>query len=281
MKGKILIVIEALIICVLISYFYFYREMKKDDGKLLLYGNIDIRQVDLGFRVYGRVDTLNYEEGDPVNPGDLLAVLDNVPYLEAVQKTQAEVDSIKAQLLNAEIQFQRREVVSQEAISKEDFDTSFFKMESLKAALAGSVAELASKETALSDTELLCPTAGVILTRIKEVGSIVNVGDPVYTVSITTPVWVRAYISEPDLGKIYPGMEALVFSDTKTLPTYHGKIGFISPVAEFTPKTVETPDLRTDLVYRLRIYIDDPDSNLRQGMPVTVKLDTQGPKRGK
>lgn len=281
MKGKILIVIEALIICVLISYFYFYKEMKKDDGKLLLYGNVDIRQVDLGFRVYGRVVTLNYEEGDTVYPGDLLAILDNVPYLEEVEKSKAEVCSIKAQLLNAEIQFQRREIVSEDAISKEDFDTSFFKMESLKAALAGSIAQLASKETSLKDTQLLCPSIGSILTRIKEPGSIVNIGDPVYTLSITSPVWVRAYISEPDLGKIYPGMPAVIFSDTKTLPTYHGKIGFISPIAEFTPKTVETPDLRTDLVYRLRIYIDDPDINLRQGMPVTVKLDTQGTQRGK
>jgi HlyD family secretion protein len=67
-------------------------------------------------------------------------------------------------------------------------------------------------------------------------------------------------------------MDAEVFTDIKRGRTYSGKIGFISPVAEFTPKTVQTTELRTDLVYRLRIYVDNPDRELVQGMPVTVKL---------
>jgi HlyD family secretion protein len=101
---------------------------------------------------------------------------------------------------------------------------------------------------------------------------VVNFGDPVYTLSILSPVWVRAYVSEPELGLIYPGMAAEVYTDTHGGPVYTGHIGFISPVAEFTPKTVETTKLRTDLVYRLRVYADNPDQGLRQGMPVTVKL---------
>jgi HlyD family secretion protein len=116
------------------------------------------------------------------------------------------------------------------------------------------------------------PSEGIILTRVREPGSVVREGDPVYTLSIVSPVWIRAFIPEPLLGVVYPNMQAEVFTNTENGPTYKGHVGFISPVAEFTPKTVETTELRTDLVYRLRIIADNPDQGLRQGMPVTVKL---------
>ncbi|MCK9516443.1 MAG: secretion protein HlyD, partial [Ottowia sp.] len=81
---------------------------------------------------------------------------------------------------------------------------------------------------------------------------------------------------EPDLGRIAPGTAVRVKSDSSD-KIYRGQIGFISPRAEFTPKTVETTDLRTDLVYRLRVVIEDEDADaaLRQGMPVTVEVDAR------
>ena len=109
---------------------------------------------------------------------------------------------------------------------------------------------------------------------MRETGAIVAPADIVFVLSLTEPVWVRTYVSEPDLGRIHPGMKVKVSSDTRPNDTYDGTIGFISPVAEFTPKTVETPELRTDLVYRLRIVVDKPGEDLRQGMPVTVRLPT-------
>ncbi len=96
---------------------------------------------------------------------------------------------------------------------------------------------------------------------------------PVYTLSLRDPVYVRAYVSEPDLGRIAPGVAVRVHTDSSD-KVYRGQIGFISPRAEFTPKTVETTDLRTDLVYRLRVVVADADEGLRQGMPVTVDVDT-------
>jgi HlyD family secretion protein len=84
-------------------------------------------------------------------------------------------------------------------------------------------------------------------------------------------VWVRTYVDEPDLGQVYPGQKATVRTDSGGV--YKGQVGFISPQAEFTPKTVETTELRTDLVYRLRVIVADPDEGLRQGMPVTVILE--------
>jgi HlyD family secretion protein len=124
----------------------------------------------------------------------------------------------------------------------------------------------------LADTKLAAPADGIILSRVREPGAILGPSDVVYVLSLTQPVWIRAYIAEPQLGRIHPGMAVTVASDTPPHHAYHAHVGFISPVAEFTPKSVETAELRTDLVYRLRLIVDDADPALRQGMPVTVSV---------
>jgi len=101
----------------------------------------------------------------------------------------------------------------------------------------------------------------------------------VYSLSLDAPVYVRAYVGEPDLGRIAPGTPVRVRTDASE-KAYSGQVGFVSPRAEFTPKTVETTDLRTDLVYRLRIVVDDADDALRQGMPVTVEVDVRPAAKG-
>jgi HlyD family secretion protein len=97
---------------------------------------------------------------------------------------------------------------------------------------------------------------------------------PVVTLALTDPKWVRAYVPEPDLGRIKLGMTAKIMSDSFPDQTFDGWIGFISPVAEFTPKTVETEDLRTKLVYEVRVFVYDSKDLLRLGMPVTVIVDS-------
>ena len=87
---------------------------------------------------------------------------------------------------------------------------------------------------------------------------------------------MRAYVAQTDMARINPGMKVEVTADGNP-KTYQGTIGYISPRAEFTPKSVETEDLRTDLVYRLRIVVDNPDEALRQGQPVTVTIPAARP----
>ncbi len=145
-------------------------------------------------------------------------------------------------------------------------------MNQLRGNLLTAESALAVAKDNLRYTEAFAPNEGIILSRVREPGSVVRETDVVYTVSLTNPIWIRAFVDEPNLGDIYYGQEAQVWTDSSKDKYYCGKIGFISPVAEFTPKTVETQQLRTDLVYRLRIYVDHPDANLKQGMPVTVKL---------
>jgi HlyD family secretion protein len=139
-------------------------------------------------------------------------------------------------------------------------------------------ASLDMARTGLRDTRLLAPRNGTILTRVVEPGSVVGRGAPVYTLSPKKPVWVRTYVSEPSLGRVRPGMNATVLTDGGR--RYRGRIGFISPEAEFTPKTVQTEELRTDLVYRVRVVLPEPDRFLRRGMPVTVRVDAEESEAG-
>jgi len=268
-----LILIILLILIVLGLFLIFQKEHAQDSHELVLYGNVDVRQVDLGFRVTGRVEKMFYEEGDLVEPGVLMGTLEKQPYIDQVKEAEANVESQGLTLRNSETLLQRRqELVGNGGVSKEDLETAQSNKNVLASQLKQVEASLGVAWKNLKDTDVYAPTKGVILTRIREPGTVVLPGDPIYTLSISDPVWVRAYVSEPYLGKIFPGMNAEIYTDTPGGKIYHGKIGFISPLAEFTPKTVETQQLRTDLVYRLRIYVDNPDLGLRQGMPVTVKL---------
>lgn len=257
---------------------YYYHHKKSYGDDIVLFGNVDVRQVDLSFRVSGLVKEIYFEEGDSVSTGTLVGILDQQPYLDQVKQAEANVESIRASLSNAEILFKRRkELIGDGSISQEDLDNATSNKFVLEANLRSAESALDVALTNLYFTEVFAPTEGVILSRIREPGTVVKPSDPIYSLSVTSPVWVRAFVPEPYLGLIYPGMPASIYTDTHGAPAYQGHVGFISPVAEFTPKTVETTELRTDLVYRLRIYADNPDQGLRQGMPVTVKLLKEKP----
>jgi HlyD family secretion protein len=138
------------------------------------------------------------------------------------------------------------------------------------------VAQANRTRTDIADTALIAPESGTVLTRAREPGSIVQAGETVFTLTIDRPMRVRAYIEQGALARISPGMAVSVSADGNP-KTYHGTIGFISPTAEFTPKSVQTESLRADLVYRLRINVSDPDDALRQGQPVTVSIPSARP----
>lgn len=270
MRKPVLIFLIVLAIAIILGLL-FYNNRKDHQGDLILYGNVDVRQVNLSFRVPGRVISMPFEEGDLVKQGDLVGEIDSQPYLDQVRQGQAAVESARINLLNAQKLLDRRlSLKGDGSVSEEDYENALTSRDMLAASLKESVASLGVNETNIRDTKVFAPIDGTILTRIREPGSQVKEADPIYTLSILSPVWIRAFVSEPDLGNIFPGMKAEITTDSGR--SYEGHIGFISPVAEFTPKSVETSKLRVDLVYRLRITANNPDHFLKQGMPVTVRL---------
>ena len=134
-------------------------------------------------------------------------------------------------------------------------------------------AELEISKCNFNDANLYAPSSGIIQNRILEPGDMASLQSPAYILALNDPVWIRAYISEFDLGKIHEGMKVKVKTDSYPDKTYDAWIGFISPTSEFTPKSVETLDIRTSLVYQIRVYVRNPENQLRMGMPATAIID--------
>jgi HlyD family secretion protein len=297
---------------------------------LVLYGNVDIRQVNLAFNGNEHVASMRVQEGDRVSNGQLLATLDThrlepaVARAEAqvqaqrevvarllagtrpeeIRKARADVEAAAAEVRDAERTYQRQRSLATRDISSQQqaddaqaaMETAQARLQALQEALQLAIAgprqediaaakatlhvyeaELALARRELADAALYAPADGVIQNRLLEPGDMASPQRPVYTLALTDPVWVRAYVSEPDLGKIRPGMQAQVSTDSFLDKRYPGWIGFISPTAEFTPKSVQTSELRTRLVYQVRIYVCNPQDELRLGMPATVIIPLSQP----
>lgn len=133
-------------------------------------------------------------------------------------------------------------------------------------------ANLALLRHQIDQGQLKAPVDAVIRSRLREPGDMITASSPIFALALTDPKWVRVYINEPDLDRIKPGMAADITTDGSETHVIKGKIGYISSVAEFTPKSVQTEELRTSLVYEVRITVDDPNDILRLGQPVTVSI---------
>jgi HlyD family secretion protein len=145
-----------------------------------------------------------------------------------------------------------------------------------EAQLRSDEAQLALVRQQFTDAELRAPLDSVVRSRIVEPGEMSSPQKSAFTLAILDPKWVRAYVAEPDLGAVREGLQATVSVDAFGGRSYSAWVGFISPTAEFTPKSVETTDLRSSLVYEIRVFVHDPNDELRLGMPATVHLSVRG-----
>jgi HlyD family secretion protein len=324
-KARILLVVALITAASAGAYYWWSKSRRPVDGPLVLQGNIEVRQVNLAFKVAGRIHALYADEGDWVEPGQILASLEKVYFQDALAQARAQRDQMAAELSRLEAGYRPEEIAQARAAvaereatltnakltldrakqllttaagSRRAYDDALaaqreaearlnsarhslalleagYRKEEIEAASARYAereAVVRDYERRLADADLIAPSAGVILSRVREKGAIVREGETIFVLSLTSPVWVRTYVSEPELGRIKPGAEVEIRTDTPGQRHFTGRIGFISPTAEFTPKTVETRELRTALVYRLRIVVDDPHNELRQGMPVTITV---------
>jgi len=295
---------------------------------LMLYGNVDLRQVALAFNNSERIAAVLVQEGDHVERGQVLARLDgsrlepqvaqaearvaarrhaverlhNGSRPEEIAQARANVASAKADATNARGQYERLGTLAHNSagrgVSQQDLDNAKAALDVAEAKLAvnqkvldlaivgarkedigqaeaelrADEAQLAFLRQELADIQLVAPIDAVVRTRLMEPGEMASPQKSVFSLAITDPKWVRAYVAEPDLGKLHTGMTASVVVDSFPDRRFEGWVGFISPVAEFTPKTVQTEELRTSLVYEVRVFVKDPSDQLHLGSPTTVHL---------
>ena len=320
-----LIILIVVVVAAVIGYRYWQQD-NEDESILTLYGNVDMREVQLAFMVQDRIAELNVNEGERVTQGQLLGQLDatrfesSVQELEArleqvhqqlneletgsrpqeIRKAKADVAAEKASLVDAEQSYRRtQKLVHEKFLSPQTLDDARSELDVARARLKAAhetlsltlegprkeviaaahasveqtEAQLKRARKDLLDTQLLSPANGVIRSRILEPGDIATPARPVFTLAKLEPVWIRTYVPETQLGQVVPGMQAQIRTDSFPDTTYPGWVGYISSTAEFTPKNVETPALRTRLVYQIWVYACNSGNALRLGMPATVTLD--------
>jgi HlyD family secretion protein len=391
-KKRIRIIIPVVVIVLAVVVWNLFFKANGDDETIRLSGNIDVTQVDLAFKIPGRLSNRFVEEGAMVVRGQRLAMLDETDQQLDVQKAEAEASYASAmlaellagsrpeeisraaaaveqarfvldelqsgsrsqeiaeaeadlkralanertansQLALARSDFERHQAVFTDGgISRQTFDTYKTQLDSAKGAAAaarsqrqvasqrlslrreGSRAErirqarsaldqveaeyalvkagprqevidqararndaaqatLAMARQRLADTELTSPFDGVVLSTSAEPGSYLNPGGTVLTVADIKNVWVRAFISETDLGRSRLNQDAVVTVDAYPERSWKGRVSYISSAAEFTPRAVQTFKERTNLVYRLKIQLDNPDGALKPGMPADAVVE--------
>src|SRR5215813_7447460 len=380
MRRVVLIVVLLAVVGAAAGVPWWLAHRHKTAQELTLYGNVDLRQVELAFNNSERIAEVLVQEGDRVRKGQLLARLDTrrlepqVAQAEAqaaaqrqiverlrhgsrpeeiaqaeaevaaqrqvverlrhgsrpeeIAQAQANLESAKADAANARRQYERLKPLIERsvggAVSQQDVDNAkaawdvaeaklVVTQKALALAVAGprpeevaeaearlvatqkalalivagprpeevaeaearlraAEAQLAFLQQQLADAQLVAPVNGIVRTRLMEPGEMASPQKPVFSLAVTDPKWVRAYVSELDLGKVSPGMVASVAVDSVPERRFEGWVGFVSPVAEFTPKAVQTAELRTSLVYEVRVFVKDPRDTLHLGMPATVYL---------
>jgi HlyD family secretion protein len=260
-------------------------------------------------QVLARLDTsrliprVRQAEAQATAQAEALRRLRNGSRPEEIAQARAGLTAAQAEAANARSQYERLkgigETSSGRAVSQQDLEAAQAALrvaearaensrktlelalagprnediEQSKAQLEASEAELALLRRQLQDAELVSPTDGVVRSRLMEPGEMATPQRPVFSLAITHPKWVRAYVTEVDLGRLRVGNDAQVTIDSNPDQPLQGSVGFISSVAEFTPKTVQTEELRTALVYEVRVFVKDEQDRLRLGMPATIHLN--------
>jgi HlyD family secretion protein len=295
------------------------------DGDLVLSGNLEVEDTQLGFKAAGRVVERAVSEGDTVKAGQAIARLDDAEQQSSLALQRANLAAAEAALAELEAGSRPQEIAAaaatlhraeaerdrlrlewtrqqdlhaKDVTSNRDFEAAEAQVKVAEAGVAEAAerlklvqegprvetirqararveqarAAVALAATQLDNTRLVSPLSGTVLSHNIEVGEYVAPGTPVVTVADTRHIWVRAYLNQPDLGRVRHGQKVVVRTDSFPGRDFTGTVGFIASEAEFTPKTVQTPKERVKLVFRLKVDIDNPKDELKPGMPADVIL---------
>lgn len=224
-------------------------------------GTIECTQVEVAPQVAGRIAQLPVQEGEAVKKGDLVARIDPKDY-------ELKRDEAHAAARAAEADFKRiQQVFEKNSATQKQLDDA-------QAALDLTCARLALAEKAVADCSVTAPMDGVITVKSREEGEMVSAGTPIATLSRLDEVWLSVYVPENRLSRVKLGQPARVKVDGDS-KMYEGRVTFISPEAEFTPRNVQTPDERAKLVYRVKIALPNLQNVFKPGMPADGYLEAE------
>ncbi|OGV62837.1 MAG: hypothetical protein A2283_02725 [Lentisphaerae bacterium RIFOXYA12_FULL_48_11] len=289
MKKRLPIILVIIILLIAVMAIR-HKHIAANGNSIKLSGNIEITDAELSFRIPGRVEARLVSEGETVKAKQLVAKLDSSDLTQEVAMRKAEesgasavIDLSRAEEKRLRSDFARqKELFEKKVISNREFEVAETAIEAAMAKTREAEARLEQikqalilAEIRLGYTRLTAPFQGLVLSDHIETGEYVVPGTPVVTVGNIENVWMRGYINESDLGHVKVGQTAKISTDSYPGKTYDGKVSFISPEAEFTPKNVQTAKERTKLVYRIKIDIPNLQMELKPGMPADALIQTE------
>jgi len=272
MKKRLIIAGILLAAAIAATLVYRFGNGRDREG-MMLSGNVEVTEVNVSFKIPGRVTTLLTDEGRQVKTGDKIALLDNAEYAAQVAQSRAVLDNANAQLDKAKNDYDRAQMLfKKEAISAQQMDAAKTTYDVALAQIEQSKAALRSSEVRLNDAVLHAPVSGVVLRKNVEAGETVPVGAPIFTIGDLENPWIKVYVKEDELGFVKLGQKALISTDTYRGKVYDGTVTYISSEAEFTPKNVQTKEERVKLVFGVKVSVKNVNDELKPSMPADVRI---------
>jgi HlyD family secretion protein len=273
MKTRIIIVAAVVVIIGAIAFFQ-YDRASRYDGMLDLSGTVEVTEVNLGFKVAGRVVELTVEEGQRVKKGDRLAALDRAEMENIVAQNIAAVAVVEAEQERASKDYYRAvALVDTGVLPQQQMDMAKKSYDSAMAQHRQTRAALSASRDRLRDMVIFAPVSGVVLRKNSEVGETVAAGAAVYSLGDLENPWVKVYVKEDKLGLVKLGQRAEVTTDSFPKKIYTGTVTTVYSEAEFTPKNVQTKEERVKLVFGVKVSVKNENEELKPGMPADVKIN--------
>jgi HlyD family secretion protein len=271
--NKRLIIAGIILATVTVAALAYHLVDNRDQGGMALSGNVEVTEVNVAFKIPGRVTTLFSDEGRQVRAGDKIALLDNAEYITQVAQSRAVLDNSKAQLEKAKNDYARTEMLfKKEVMSAQQMDAAKTAYDVALAQIQQSSAQLRTSEVRLRDAVLFAPVSGVVLRKNVEAGETVPAGTPIFTIGDLENPWIKVYVKEDKLGLVKLGQIAEVRVDSYPAKKYAGEVTYISSEAEFTPKNVQTQEERVKLVFGVKVKVQNQNNELKPGMPADVRI---------
>ena len=183
---------------------------------------------------------------------------------------QARVDTAKARQRAG----QDRVRSAREALARLEAGTRPEEIQTARARVAAADAQIAVLEKSERDAAVISPIAGIVTQKLVDAGEIVARGTPLVVITDLDHAWANLFVPEPMVPRVTIGQAATVLTDAGG-PGLEGKVTFVSPRAEFTPRNVQTAEERSKLVYRIKVTVDNSAGVLKLGMPVDAELKLQ------